>query len=232
METPDFKNDLNREEQIELKKRVLELENQNAGLVEQVEILNKANADLVKQIEDLSEKAYYDRLTGLRTRFSFDEELNPYFENIFNKNKNPERRDADILPSESVILGVIDIDNFKVINDDFNHMVGDEVLKAVSNVIKNNVRKDDLVCRWGGEEIIIAFIGSTNEGAELKTNFIRQKISELVFEEYPDLKVTISAGLANASDFKNRNALFEASDGAMYKSKKGGKNRVTFHLVQ
>ena len=191
-------------------------------------ILEEANRLLVNKVEDLNRKAFYDQLTQLKSRLALDEEMEIYFNRIYTESHEPERR-QEKEENGNLVFAIFDIDKFKAVNDTFGHQMGDVVLKAVAETISSCVRDTDIVARWGGEEMVVVFPETTLEGAELKANLIRQKISEIKFEEEPGLKVTISVGLAHSSDFKNKEDLFKAADKALYKSKETGRNRVAVY---
>lgn len=207
--------------------KIERLEAENSKLREQNEILEEAHTHLINQNEELSKKSYFDELTGLMSRRALDEEMarrGPY---IFKKSNNPERRSDDGEEKENIILVIFDIDHFKDVNDKRGHKAGDLVLQRVAQTVRQHVRRTDMVARWGGEEMVVAFDGAKPEGAEFKANFIREKVAALKFEEFPDLRVTISAGLANSTDFSEMESFFKAADSALYQSKRNGRNRVT-----
>ena len=118
----------------------------------------------------------------------------------------------------------VDIDDFKRINDTYGHIFGDRVLREVARRILDSVRTYDNVIRYGGEEIIVV-LHRVSEGEALKiAERIRERVSSLGFEEYPEVRVSVSVGVA-----PYRESLFktiELADEAMYLAKKKGKNRV------
>jgi len=199
---------------------------------EKVTRLEKENLEFKAEnaaLREANRQTLYDYLTGLKTRRALDEEMNIYFNRIYAENYAPERRHEATEDKENLVLAIFDIDKFKKVNDTFGHQMGDAVLKMVAKIINSCVRDSDIVARWGGEEIVIVFPGTSLEGAKSKANLIRQKISEIKFENNPELKVTISAGLAHSSDFENKEDLFKAADKALYESKNSGRNKVTAH---
>lgn len=218
-------------ETLEEKVARLEAENEslkaeNAKLIEKNEILDEANKDLLEQVEDLSKKSYFDELTGLMSRRAFDEEMARRGPNILKK-PTPKDRQEDQEEPENVVFVIFDIDHFKKVNDTRGHNAGDVVLYEVAQTIRQYVRRSDMVARWGGEEMVVAFDGATLDGAKWKANFIRQKVEALNFDEYPDLHVTISGGLANSTDFRDTESFFRAADSALYESKNNGRNQIT-----
>ena len=207
---------------------MLILEEKVALLEEKNAIINIAHAELITQNEELSKNAFYDRLTGLKSRAFFEEEMKYILGNFFKKQHSPERREPDE-ESEDVCLIIFDIDHFKNVNDSLGHLAGDEVLKTVAQTIEGSVRDFDIAARWGGEEIAVVLVGASTQEAVEKAETIRNKVSEIQFEQYPGLKVTVSAGVASASDFEDQTSFFGAADKAMYQSKNNGRNQVTAH---
>lgn len=201
------------------------------SLREENAILKEAHAELINQIEGLSKNAFYDPLTGLKSRAFFEEEMKYILGNVFQSKRLPDRREGVGADNEDAGLIMFDLDKFKNVNDTLGHLAGDEVLKAVAEVVKNSVRDLDIAARWGGEELVVVLVGANTEETIAKAEEIRVKVSALQFADYPDLRVTISAGVALASNFKDKNTLFSAADKALYQSKNTGRNRVTAYAI-
>jgi diguanylate cyclase (GGDEF)-like protein len=127
----------------------------------------------------------------------------------------------------SLILG--DIDHFKRVNDTYGHPAGDIVIKRVAACLERAARKIDAVGRWGGEEFIIAVPGTDRDGAVLFAERILQQVqAEIIACENTTLRVTLSLGVAQfLVDAKNGEALVEAADRALYRSKQRGRNCVS-----
>ena len=119
---------------------------------------------------------------------------------------------------------VFDIDDFKKINDQYGHQVGDNVLKEVSKTIKESIRKIDIVGRWGGEEFLLIAPNTDLDGAVQLTQKIISYIANLKFDHA--IKLTISAGVAQYQHGECQNELFMRADEALYRAKKNGKNRL------
>ena len=159
---------------------------------------------IYKLIEDrnlLSDKTKIDPLTG-----------------IYN------RRIIENIKNFSVIV-MCDIDNFKDINDNLGHNVGDEVIKSVANILKNNIRDSDYVCRFGGDEFFLSFYGCDIETVKRRMSYILNNISNTL--TFSDKKVTISAGLSIKEDGQNIEDIIKEADDALYESKRAGKNFVS-----
>jgi len=129
---------------------------------------------------------------------------------------------------ESLSFLFIDIDFFKKVNDSYGHLFGDEVLKMIAQVIADSVRPLDLCCRFGGEEFLILLHNTNNEQAVLVGNRIREKIQNLVFEENPGFKCTVSVGVYSGHPDSNKNLQYfiDNADQALYKAKESGRNCV------
>ena len=163
------------------------------------------NRELKRKLAMYKEIAYKDTLTNLNNRRSL-ESISDY---------------------DCLILG--DIDHFKIINDTYGHLVGDEVLVEISSVFKHFVRETDYVCRWGGEEFLIFLKNCDDEDAYGKANILREKIMELSNEF--GFEITMSFGVSNLSDITLEDAIKNA-DEAMYESKHNGRNRVTVYQLE
>jgi len=186
------------------------------------EELQKKVAELEAEISILEKDLIHDHLTGLKTRKFFEEEAEMYLEAV-SRSEDTRRREWFGFKNVSVIL--FDTDYFKKVNDTYGHLVGDEVLKSVSNTIKNSLREGDTASRWGGEEIAVLLLGANESDAISKADEIRQEISELKFS-VPDLSITISAGVSSSQKSLNFKELLDRADKALYKAKESGRNKV------
>jgi diguanylate cyclase (GGDEF)-like protein len=124
-------------------------------------------------------------------------------------------------------LLMIDIDDFKVINDSFGHPVGDAVIRDVAEILRHSVRVFDVCARYGGEEFAIVMPGSDN--AEKIAERIRERVEAYRSADrlLADLHITVSVGLAVSSGAMSSRDLIERSDQALYLSKRAGKNRIS-----
>ncbi len=121
---------------------------------------------------------------------------------------------------------MIDIDNFKDINDNFGHLVGDKVLKRLAHTLRKNVKITDEVIRYGGEEfLVIAYRCCLEEGEKLGER-LRKKVEAMRFKALSKLKITVSVGVAIYEPKEDFLDTIQKADEAMYKAKKLGKNRV------
>ena len=161
--------------------------------------------------------ANMDSLTGLMNRRYFERRLS---EEI----KRCERFDGVF----SLIL--FDIDHFKGLNDSMGHLVGDQVLHAVAQIIKTSLRETDIVCRFGGEEFVVITAQTDSQHAMYAAEKVRKFVEEARFDGQAQLRTTISAGISNYPfDGKSRGQLLKAADVALYSAKGCGRNCVVTH---
>lgn len=125
------------------------------------------------------------------------------------------------------IMVMCDIDNFKNINDTYGHSTGDEVIKQVAQIISSNIRGNDYVCRYGGDEFLIAFTKCNGDIAKERMKKIQKDILMLI--TLPDFEVTISVGISKHSEQEDINALIKEADDALYESKTYGKDKITVY---
>ena len=125
-------------------------------------------------------------------------------------------------------LAMIDIDNFKKLNDTYGHQFGDEVLQVVSRLFQDSLRKTDYVARYGGEELIAILPETSIEQAIIPIERLRCKISDQVFMyDFKRVNVTVSIGIAqNNYDLLSADNFIKLADNALYEAKQKGKNRI------
>jgi diguanylate cyclase (GGDEF)-like protein len=121
---------------------------------------------------------------------------------------------------------MVDIDQFKRLNDEFGHLLGDEVLRQVSSIFHQQLRKIDVVCRYGGEEFAILLSQTNPQHALAVAEKLRRLVESWQFPGVPR-PVTISAGVATFPDHgTSRDELVKSADAGLYAAKQGGRNRV------
>ena len=128
----------------------------------------------------------------------------------------------------SMIL--FDIDHFKVINDTYGHVVGDDVLKTLAQIVTKKLRAIDSLVRWGGEEFIILAPGTDINKAQVLAERIRKEIERYKFDNVA--KVTISSGVTEFTVNDTKDSFIKRADDTMYKAKKKGRNRVEVSIVK
>ena len=169
------------------------------------------NAHYFEQAQQL---AYRDGLTGIYNRRYFEMQIASEIERA-------SRYDGRM----AIIM--VDIDHFKRLNDEFGHLLGDEVLRQVSAVFGQQLRKVDVVCRYGGEEFAILVPQTSGGNAMEVAEKLRRRVEAFRFPGVP-VKVTISAGVAEfPTHGRTRDELVAAADAALYVSKDSGRNRVS-----
>lgn len=193
------------------------------------EELSKRVAELEKQVLDLEYNLIHDKLTGLKTRAFFEQEVGLYLEVISKERKllengASERRERFGFRNLSVIF--FDIDHFKSVNDTYGHDTGDIVLQEVAKTIQASLRTGDTVARWGGEEMIVSLLGASEQDAATKAEEIRTAVEKVKFASNPELSITVSAGVSTAEVDINLHNLVKRADLALYEAKKNGRNRV------
>jgi diguanylate cyclase (GGDEF)-like protein len=124
----------------------------------------------------------------------------------------------------SVVLA--DLDGFKDVNDAHGHAVGDAVLRAFAEVLRETLRESDVAGRWGGEEFLLLLPGADEHGAAQLAERIRIGVAARSIPGVPGLRVTASFGVAEYAGETNTEQLVAAADGALYRAKHAGKDRV------
>ncbi|WP_245747455.1 sensor domain-containing diguanylate cyclase [Anaerobacillus alkalidiazotrophicus] len=160
--------------------------------------------------EELEKLVITDHLTRLYARNFLDERINESME-----------KDA-----YGCFL-LIDIDNFKEINDIHGHQIGDDIIIQVANVLKENIKNTDIAARWGGEELAVYLPKADKQVGELVAQRIRKKVKEIT-----NPTVTISCGVSDWKQIdrdKSLKTLFRYADQALYKAKRSGKNAVVIY---
>ncbi|HEY3578445.1 MAG TPA: diguanylate cyclase [Gaiellaceae bacterium] len=158
-------------------------------------------------------QALVDGLTGLSNRRAASDALHA-------EAARAERLETPL----SVVLA--DIDAFKDVNDVHGHAVGDEVLRAFADVLRETLRDSDVAGRWGGEEFLLLLPGADEEGAAQLADRVRVGLASRSIPSVPDLRVTASFGVAEYAGETNTEQLVAAADGALYRAKRAGKDRV------
>jgi len=180
--------------------------------------LQETNEKLQSMNAELQRLSYTDMLSGLMNRRRFDQELDGVLKYA-----------ARYGEANSIIL--MDIDRFKRINDTYGHDVGDEAIKVVSSILRDNVRETDLVARYGGEEFVILCRGTGRDEAVTIADKLRRMIEQTpIATTYGFINVTTSAGvtsLGRLDEAPEKRELLRRADAALYYSKEHGRNMTT-----
>lgn len=125
-------------------------------------------------------------------------------------------------------VALFDIDKFKLLNDNYGHLLGDEVLKALSHILKSACRPGEIVARYGGEEFIMILPGLDNNTAYQRANEIRECLEQSYLSSGlpKDKPVTISGGVATYAAGLNEEKLVSMADENLYKAKENGRNQI------
>ena len=161
----------------------------------------------------LEELAVMDELTGLYNRREM-------FERLGNRRKRG--------VAQKRFLVMLDIDNFKKVNDTYGHVFGDRVLSEISGTIKENLEKhgSEFAARYGGEEFLYILFNPTEEEAFERAEKIREDVYGIKYSEHEELHVSISCGFVEFPFGEDVNETLKRADKLLYKAKNSGKNRV------
>ncbi len=191
---------------------------------------------ITHNFRSLLDESQKDKLTGLLNRQTFEANINKISSLILNaelgryqdtSNRNRRRPKTG---TEKFCLAIIDIDNFKSINDKFGHVMGDEVLLLLSYVMKQNFRSKDLLFRFGGEEFVVIFHAPDQADAYQILERFRTKIETYRFPQINTITVSIGATLISGMCHLASEILGRA-DQALYYAKHNGKNQLHFHEI-
>lgn len=181
---------------------------------EQVEAAEQRISELENALEAASAKVKEDQLTGAYNRRGLAE----YFQREISR---AERTNSDLS------IALIDVDNFKQLNDRYGHLTGDDALKYLVDVIKHNLRPADIVARFGGEEFVLLMPDTPVDEAIETVQRLQRELTRTFFLANNDrLVITFSAGIAKWHLGEQDIEVIERADQAMYQAKISGKNRV------
>ncbi len=184
----------------------------NVELAQAYSDLTQLHKQLEAQASRLERLSRTDALTGVPNRRAFEERLAVELQRS--------RRGE-----QPVSLLMVDIDDFKLVNDTYSHAVGDSVLRAVAETLVDCTREIDLVARIGGEEFVVLLAETDTEGAAN----VAQKIVEAVAKlevDIAEVRITSSVGIATSEPFDDESSILKRSDYNLYEAKRHGKNRV------
>lgn len=166
----------------------------------------------LQYIKRLHSYSFEDPLTGLANRRYLYTKLAGEMMNL-KKNKNP------------LSLAIVDVDNFKNINDTYGHLTGDTVLKEISNIFKAHTRSNDTIAVWGGDEFVFVLPNTDQNGAKKFADRVRQVVEDHDFS----FQVTISIGISCTISPINVEEFLGLADRALYKAKR---NRNIVEIFQ
>lgn len=162
-----------------------------------------------------------DGLTGLHNRQSFDERIKHF---VLSAGHDEKRAHASVAP-QCNSLALLDIDHFKMVNDKYGHLYGDEVLVQFSRLMSRSFRHQDMMFRYGGEEFALVMIGTSPEAAMPALESFRQALEAY---EFPQVGCkTVSIGVAGISPGESVDTIINRADKALYYVKQNGRNQVS-----
>ncbi len=169
---------------------------------------------LSKAHTELELVATTDELTRLANRREMNNRLTYEFDRI-KRSKEP------------LSVLIMDLDNFKSVNDRYGHSFGDFILKEFADVLKNNLRSTDYIARWGGEEFLVLMPNTNGQQAKYKAEELARKVREREFtQEDQSVTITVSGGVAEVNANLSIEELINLADSYLYKAKSAGRNRV------
>jgi diguanylate cyclase (GGDEF)-like protein len=174
-------------------------------------ILKDSYNQMIKRLNKHKLLSITDKLTGLFNRLKLDEALNDEF-----NRSNRSNRSFGII--------IIDIDYFKRVNDTYGHQVGDQTLIQFAKILKDNIRKIDILGRWGGEEFMIICSETDFEGTTKLAQSLREIISKYDFPTIGNLSASFGVSIYDGDE--NIDKVIARADNALYKAKANGRNRV------
>lgn len=182
----------------------------NERLEEKVKARTKELEEALQKMEKIS---IYDKLTKLYNRHKLDDELT---------------NEINFAKRYGNCFGLIlmDVDNFKTINDSLGHVIGDKVLVEFADVLKQSIRQTDIAGRWGGDEFLIIVPKASRETILHLVNTLQKNIKQHKFEKVGLLTLSIGGAVYKESD--DVDSIIQRADRALYKSKNKGKDNFTF----
>lgn len=159
------------------------------------------------------------RITNLSNKLQYDTLTKAHKKEYFNK-----QLEKMILLEQDASVILLDLDDFKKVNDRYGHQVGDDVLRNFSKLIQENINDEDLFARWGGEEFLLLLRSKTLDEACSKAEELCQLVSDYHFNQVKN--ITVSLGVASISLNDTLHSVLLRADKALYEAKKAGKNRV------
>ncbi len=180
----------------------------------EVEAAQEKIIELESELQHMSEKVHEDPMTGVLNRRGLD--------SVFSR--EVARASRQQLP---ICYALLDIDNFKAVNDQYGHHVGDEAIVYLVNAVKKVIRGEDVVARYGGEEFVILLPNTAlKEAIEVLARIRRDMTKQFFLHENKKLLVTFSAGVAEYKAGESQGDVFKRADEALYRAKKSGKNLI------
>jgi diguanylate cyclase len=188
----------------------------------ELELLSKKVSALDTELKKAREESMHDGLTGVYNRRAFDDTIREMVE-----------WQAETGAALSILI--LDVDDFKAVNDCYGHQIGDRVLVALARKCSGLIRSADVIARYGGEEFVILLPDASLKDAVAKANAMCKSVSETRYalddgEADHTLSVTISIGVSQFQPGDTPMRIIERADKALYQAKHSGKNRVASEM--
>jgi diguanylate cyclase len=192
------------------------IEDQLSSMKDKVTLLEKQSDHFEKRLKEQQIKSMQDALTKLGNRAAFDD----YFAKEFVRYHHQ--------PFDLAIV-IMDLDDFKRINDTYGHTAGDKTLQVIANTLKKHVHKDVFVGRYGGEEFVLIYSNIKETKLLAQLNQLREHIARLPFKfKNNKVSITASIGVTHIRPGDNIHIAFERADQSLYQAKDQGKNQVLY----
>ena len=188
--------------------------NEESNEIEYYVSTSKDITESVKMQEKMKTLATMDSLTGIKNRYSVNNEIESEIKRVKRY-------------SGSFALMMFDIDFFKRVNDTYGHDAGDYVLKEFSSIVLKAIRDTDMFGRWGGEEFMLLAPNEDLDGAMILAEKVRKDIEAFEFDQVKHITVSIGMTICDANADKEK--LLKKVDEALYEAKESGRNRVVYH---
>jgi len=187
-------------------------------MISEIKRANDVITELSTQIKELERNSNFDALTKVFNRRA----LTQYLNNLCEKENI----------ANAPHLLILDIDDFKIVNDTYGHVAGDKILIFLTNLIKRTLRDGDKIFRYGGEEFIVILNRITPEIClEIANRILTLTSSNRLIYKGEDINITISIGTTKYYKGDTPDSLIERADKALYKSKTGGKNQINMETI-
>jgi two-component system, cell cycle response regulator len=170
---------------------------------------------LHRLVQMLAQRAHIDGLTGLWNRAHFD---GRWADEVAQSTRH----------RQPLSLAMVDVDHFKSVNDIFGHPAGDAVLQGLARVFQRECRREDIACRYGGEEFALIMPQTGPDDAARLCERIRSAVRELIWPRHPDRTITMSVGIAGVRDCGQMTAerWLEIADRTLYRAKQAGRDTL------
>ena len=173
--------------------------------------LEKSNEELQKASALMSSFAHTDSLTSLSNRRSANQEIPTYMK-------------RHSISQQGFVLGIVDIDHFKKINDNYGHQIGDDILIELAQTLNNSLRPNDRVYRWGGEEFIIALPETSMHEATAICQRLSKNNAAISIDNISN--ITVSIGITSLQKHDSYDSIIHRADTALYQAKENGRDQI------